>query len=87
MVENNGSQFVHFWIQNVLRFCGEGLYPFVIKRSVALIPELSEIVKPELSHLLSELRNRSISEVLELFQWNSELYESSWVGLGYVSLG
>ena len=70
MVENNGSQFVHFYtaIQNVLRFCGEGLYPFVIKRSVALIPELSEIVKPELSHLLSELRNRSISEVLELFQ-------------------
>ena len=35
---------------------------------VALIPELSEIVKPELSHLLSELRNRTISEVLKLFQ-------------------
>ena len=36
--------------------------------NLVLIPELGEIVKPELSHLLSELRNRSISEVLELFQ-------------------
>ena len=33
MVENNGSQFVHFWtaIQNVLRFCGEGLYSKCLK--------------------------------------------------------
>ena len=52
--------------------------------SVALIPELGKIVKPELSHLLSELRNRSISEVLELFQWKAELCESSW---GWVGLG
>ena len=38
------------------------------KIRVDLIPELGEKVKPELSYLLSELRNRSISEVLELFQ-------------------
>ena len=36
--------------------------------AVALNPELGEIAKPEFLHLLSELRNRSISEVLELFQ-------------------
>ena len=47
-----------------------------------MIPELGEIVKPELSHLLSELRNWSISEVLELFQWKAEPCENSWVRLG-----
>ena len=36
-------------------------------RALALIPELPEMVKPELSHLSSELRIASISEVLELF--------------------
>ena len=40
----------------------------LLKIVVALIPELGEIVEPELSHLLSELRNRSISEVLKSFQ-------------------
>ena len=39
----------------------------LLLKVVALIPELGEKVKPELSYLLSELRNRSISEVLELF--------------------
>ena len=45
------------------------LTQIIIKHQLfgTLIPELGEIVKPELSHLLSELRNRSISEVLELF--------------------
>ena len=54
--------------------------------ALALIPELPEKVKPELSHLSSELRIASISEVLELFHWKAELCESTWVrirlGLG-----
>ena len=44
---------------------------------VDLIPELSKLAKPELSHLSSELRIASISEVLELFHWKAELCESS----------
>ena len=37
------------------------------KIRVDLIPELGEIIKPELSHLFSEFRMPSISGVLELF--------------------
>ena len=38
-----------------------------------LIPELGEIWKPELSHLLSDIRIRSILKVLELFQSKAEV--------------
>ena len=38
-----------------------------------IIPELSEIAKPELSHLFSELRIPLLLEVLEVIQWKAEL--------------
>ena len=47
------------------------------KLELDIIPELSEIWKPELSHLFSELRIPSILEVLKLFHEKQNFGRSS----------